>query len=250
MAMSITASGKRTKATIRMVVGLALLLFGCALAGAPKVGATPPPAPYVLRTIPVGNGPDAISSDGTHVWVANGTDGTVTEIDAATGTVIGTPIPVGSGPAAISSDGKDVWVADNPISNALAGPPQTVTEINAAGAVVGSISVLSHPRGISSDGTHVWVANWYPEDVVTELKAPSGTLVGSTGAGPALNVSSDGTYVWVSDSAGGVLKIDASTMGHFVGRERRLGGELRLQHRNEDRRCDRHCGRLSDPGWG
>ena len=41
--------------------------------------------------------PTGVSSDGTHVWVANGGDGTVSEIDASTGTVVST-IPVGSDP--------------------------------------------------------------------------------------------------------------------------------------------------------
>jgi YVTN family beta-propeller protein len=34
--------------------------------------------------------PVAVSSDGTHVWVANYISGTVTELDAATGAVVQT----------------------------------------------------------------------------------------------------------------------------------------------------------------
>ncbi len=69
-----------------------------------------------------------MSSDGTHVWVTNAVDGnaaagTVSEIDASTGTVVNT-ITVGSAgsyPPGVSSDGTHVWVA-----NAAAG---TVSEI-------------------------------------------------------------------------------------------------------------------------
>ena len=52
-----------------------------------------------------------MSSDGTDVWVTNATDGTVSEIDAASGTVVNT-IPVGNAPLGVSSDGTHVWVAN------------------------------------------------------------------------------------------------------------------------------------------
>ena len=41
----------------------------------------------VVQTIGVGSAPDGVSSDGTHVWVANTEDDTVTELDASTGAV-------------------------------------------------------------------------------------------------------------------------------------------------------------------
>ena len=43
-----------------------------------------------LPSYPVGNDPDAISSDGTHVWVANDADTrrSVTELSASTGGVV------------------------------------------------------------------------------------------------------------------------------------------------------------------
>ena len=52
-----------------------------------------------------------MSSDGTHVWVANYGSDTVSEINASSGTVEGT-IPVGEGPDGVSSDGTHVWVAN------------------------------------------------------------------------------------------------------------------------------------------
>ena len=51
----------------------------------------------VVNTITVGSEPYGVSSDGTHVWVANCGGDTVSEIDASTGTVVNT-IPVGSNP--------------------------------------------------------------------------------------------------------------------------------------------------------
>ncbi len=61
---------------------------------------------------PVGSYPESVSSDGTHVWVTNVGEGTVSEIEASSGTVIHT-IPVGTGALGVSSDGTHVWVTND-----------------------------------------------------------------------------------------------------------------------------------------
>jgi DNA-binding beta-propeller fold protein YncE len=58
-------------------------------------------------------GPDAVSSDGTHIWVANGTGETLTELDAASGALV--QVLSASRyrfdiPCAVSANGGDVWV--------------------------------------------------------------------------------------------------------------------------------------------
>ena len=107
----------------------------------------------------MGDDPDAISSDGTHVWVANYNDNTVTELDASTGSVVQT-IGVGNEPDGVSSDGTHVWVTN-------AGQHGDRAR-RFDGSVVQTIAVGSDPNGVSSDGTHVWVAN-YGDTTVTEL---------------------------------------------------------------------------------
>ena len=62
------------------------------------IGVCSASAAAVVKTIKVGSGPAGVSSDGTHVWVANCGGGAVSEIDASTGTVVST-ITVGSGPS-------------------------------------------------------------------------------------------------------------------------------------------------------
>src|SRR5262249_58331827 len=56
----------------------------------------------VLAVIPVGNQPFgvAVSPDGSKVYVANENSNTVSVIDTATNTVVGSPIPVGRAPVA------------------------------------------------------------------------------------------------------------------------------------------------------
>ena len=62
------------------------------------------------------NDPDAIASDGTHVWVANAAGDSVTELSASTGALV--KVISGSAykfddPDAITSDGTHVWVAND-----------------------------------------------------------------------------------------------------------------------------------------
>ena len=128
--------------------------------------------------------PAGVSSDGTHVWVANYAENTVSEIEASSGTVIHT-IPVGSFPTGVSSDGVHVWVANY--------TENTVSEIEASsGTVIRTIPVGSLPIGVSSDGVHVWVTNW-GEGTVSEIEASSGTVIHTIPVAGATSVSSDGT---------------------------------------------------------
>ncbi len=150
--------------------------------------------------------PFGVSSDGTHVWVANSADNTVTELDASTGAVIQT-IAVGIEPEGVSSDGTHVWVTNS--------GTDTVTELDAStGAVIQTITVGREPFGVSSDGTHVWVAN-SADGTVTELDASTGAVIQTitVGSNPA-GVSSDGTHVWVTNDVFGgntVTELDAFT---------------------------------------
>jgi DNA-binding beta-propeller fold protein YncE len=66
----------------------------------------------VVGSFPSGSGPFAIAFDGTHTWVANSTDNTVTRLNLD-GTVNGLgPIPVGTTPEGIASDGTHMWVTN------------------------------------------------------------------------------------------------------------------------------------------
>jgi YVTN family beta-propeller protein len=186
---------------IGVLVAAVAVAAGC-------VGVSSAAAEGVIRTIPVGHRPFAVSSDGADVWVANREENTVGEIEASSGTVIRT-IPVGSEPSGVSSDGTHVWVTDH--------SADTVSEIEASsGAVIRTIGVGHVPLGVSSDGTHVWVANFGGESgafTVSEIEASSGTVIRSipVGSDPS-GVSSDGTHVWVTNSFGStVSEIEASS---------------------------------------
>ena len=130
------------------------LLLGVALTTAVISGAPRASAATVVQTIPVGRNPLGISSDGTHVWVANEGDSTVTEIDALTGAVVQT-IGVGSQPTGVSSDDGAVW-----LTNTGQSFPKRIQCLKPGEPWgLGGIGIFNSPSGISYDGTHAWVTN-------------------------------------------------------------------------------------------
>ncbi len=70
------------------------------------------PTLHAGAPVEVGNGPIGVAVANGTVWVANGDDGTVTRLDAATGARRGPDIAVGRGPIAVELQGDDVWVLD------------------------------------------------------------------------------------------------------------------------------------------
>jgi hypothetical protein len=120
--------------------------------------------------------PNAVTTDGSHVWVTNaqGGVGSVTELNAATGTVVRVLTAARYefiDPVAIAADGTRVWVANF----------DSVTEVNAVtGALIqvfaGPRYGVNSPSAIAVDGASVWVAN-AGGNSVTELNAATGTLV-------------------------------------------------------------------------
>src|SRR5665213_42208 len=90
-------------------IGFAGLVLLCVTLSASLASqATGALAAAVTQTISVGNCPQAVSADGTYVWVANYCDSSVTELNSSTGSIVQT-IHVGRHPIAISSDRTHVW---------------------------------------------------------------------------------------------------------------------------------------------
>jgi hypothetical protein len=149
----------------------------------------------MVGTYPVGSGADGVLFDGTNIWVANTIDGTVTKLSTG-GTPLGT-YTVGSQPWGIAFDGTNIWVTNRGSRN--------VTVLGAStGALVGTYQVGTGPYGIAFDGTNMWVAN-DNDGTVTELVAGTGALVGTYPVGSSpVGVAFDGTNIWVADQTNGV----------------------------------------------
>jgi DNA-binding SARP family transcriptional activator/ABC-type transport system substrate-binding protein len=115
-------------------------------------------------SIPVGQGPSAITIGRSAVWVANAIDGTVMSIDPVSRTVIHR-FSVGHAPAAIVEADRSVWIA-----NAGDG---TLTRIDERTGRRASIAVGGSPQALVVADGKVWVSVQPP----LTAKPSGGTLV-------------------------------------------------------------------------
>ena len=163
----------------------------------------------------VGSGPmnAAVTPDGSQAWIVNSSSNSVSVIDTATNTVIGSPIAVGTEPLgiALSPNGATAWVANhNGDSLSIVDTSTRVVTATITG------SGLSSPRQLafSPSGSEVWVTNSGANQVlVFNATTRAQTHAITTGVSPVpLAFSPDGSRVWVGNSAGNsVTTINAST---------------------------------------
>jgi len=169
------------------------------------------PATHAVQTIPVGTDPAAVTVTGQDAWVANSGDGTVSQINTTTNTVV-QKIPVGNIPVAIASGPSGVWVANQ--------GDDTVDRIDpAAGAVTRrNIGVGGLPDGIAVGRDAVWVAN-SEDGTVTRIDPDTGQPGGPmpVGAGPA-GIVVTAAAVWVANS----LDLTVSRLDPATGRQKAL----------------------------
>ena len=103
-----------------------------------------------------GDTPIALAFDGAHIWVADATGNSVTELNASDGSKVGTFTAGGdfNHPFALAFDGAHIWVA-NYYGN-------SVTEFNASdGSKIGTFTAggyTTFPYALAFDGAHIWVA--------------------------------------------------------------------------------------------
>ncbi len=80
--------------------------------------------PLASRSIAVGQGPEGVTSNGTHIFVANQFSNTVTKLRASDGALAGT-FAVGHCPVALAFDGAYIWVANYLSNNVMKLDPST-----------------------------------------------------------------------------------------------------------------------------
>ena len=169
-----------------------------------------------VAAIPVGAHSDkeAISPDGTSVYVANNFSDSVSVIDTATNAVVAT-IPVGAGPdgVAFSPDGSLVYVANN--ANAANG--NSISVINTASrTVVSSIPTGTNPSllAVTPDGKFIYLT-FELSNIVSVISTATQAVVANVVVGPNpfdVAISPDGKFVYVTVSrANSVAAIATST---------------------------------------
>src|SRR5208282_5929591 len=184
---------------------------GSALATAFPTTATQPtalparPVPEVAPTyFGIGKFAAFMVSDGRSIWVAIGSNNTVTKVRASDGAVLGTFV-AGKDPRGVALDGDNIWVAnlgDN-----------TVRKLRASdGSGLGLYHVGSEPNGIAFDGANIWVANSGSNDVV-KLRASDGIVLADIAVGSnPYAISFDGVNIWITNQrSDNIMKVNART---------------------------------------
>ena len=163
-----------------------------------------------VAVISVGNGPAGIAAtpDGKRVYVANGTDSTVSVIDAVAFTVI-TTLPVCTHPQgiAVSPDGKLVYVTCQ-IAGALSAIRTSDNSVTA------TISMpAAQPVGVvfSPDSSRAYVAQNFAQAVAV-IDTASAKAVASIALPPqssplGIAVSPDGKTLYVANSVGNTVSV-------------------------------------------
>jgi hypothetical protein len=190
--------------------------------------------------------PAAVAVQGSHVWVANlGAQthtgftgfGSVTELDASTGTALKTIPGSKTGityPVSFAISGPYVWVVDGGYKGGLGGVTRIDTRTGTSFTKTGGNYGFVRPATIAIAGGHVWVLNnpYRGGLSVTEMNASDGSLVQILSGSQydfgsyvnlfgyrAAGVAAAGNRVWVADPDGGsnghgaVTEINARTGG-------------------------------------
>lgn len=150
-------------------------------------------------TFDTGVAPHGVAFDGTHVWVANHNDRSVSRIDPATGTRV--DYLIGGGPYGVAFDGTYIWVANN--------WDDTVSRIDPATGASVEFDTGGEPYGVAFDGTHIWVTNWWTPSV-SKMNPTTGARTDYPMTNSPYGVAYDGSHIWVAYS-NKVSKIDPAT---------------------------------------
>jgi hypothetical protein len=147
-----------------------------------------------------------VAYDGTYIWAANNSQGSISRLRASDGACVPVAGPGTSGPAGACSvmlgsgndaagvafDGTHVWATNRPTNS--------VFKIRASdGTLVSSYPVGASPFGVAFDGANIWVTNTASNNV-TKLRASDGSLLGiyPTGAYP-IGIAFDGDNMWITN---------------------------------------------------
>jgi YVTN family beta-propeller protein len=133
---------------------------------------TQPPPTVTTAANSLGDNPIGIAFDGTNLWTANfGPPGSVSIIDAGTYSV--TNVTTGfTFPQGILYDGAHIWVTDG------AG---TLLKLDAAGAILQTVTVGTLPQFPVFDGTNIWVPN-ENSNSITVVQASTGNVLATISA--------------------------------------------------------------------
>ena len=182
-------------------------------------------SPIAVGTNPVGV---AVTPDGKTVYVTNEGDGTVSVINTATNTVIGSPINVGCPIAncgrkttnipsgiAVTPDGSKVYVGNlgaPGYASVIATASNTVTTINTKKATTGV--------AVTPNGSKVYLGSLNGAVLAIDVATNSlghGSTIGVGSGSEGVAVTPDGSKVYVADSAVGTVSVINTATNKVIG---------------------------------
>jgi hypothetical protein len=163
------------------------------------INPTQAPGAVTVAASNLGNLPIDIAFDGTHLWTANDSGSVSIITPQASPPYPVTTVTTGfSEPNGIVYDGANIWVADFNAGKLL--------KLNAAGAIVQTVTVGVQPAFPVFEGANIWVPN-FSSNSVTVVQASTGNVVATIGAdannhlsGPT-RASFDGERIMVTNQS-------------------------------------------------
>ena len=176
-----------------------------------------------LGTATVGPGSTGIRSDGTDVWVQDGSDGTVRRIRGSDMKLLDTWTGAASGRGLLCLAGKVLITgSDSPGELYFIDPLQPPGAVTVVATNLGNVA-----KGLAFDGTRIWTANNGSVSIVTPGDTIPWTVTTvTTGFKNTFGPTFDGTNIWVTNnvdhtllklnSAGGILQTVTVGSGPFM----------------------------------
>ena len=202
------------------------------------------PESRTTAPIGVGQSPLGVAAGGGFVWVVNGGDRTVSQVNAEAAEVVGNPIQVGNGATRAAFGEGSLWVVNTfdltlsridpdtarvtktiplgvPPTDVAAGEGAvwvtsestgTLVRIDpAAGRVAETIAVGNGPTSVTTGGGGVWIAN-PPDRTVTRVDVHSLEVSKFAFESPPTTLAWAGGTLWVGGADSSMLRLDKS--GH------------------------------------
>ncbi len=157
--------------------------------------------------------PSGITTDGTHIWVADANNHRIVKRDAATLAYVSKIGSLGSGddqfyyPWGITTDGTHIWVADRYNHRIVKRDAATLAYVSKIGSLGSGDDQFYYPSGITTDGTHIWVADTSNHRIVKRSADDLSYIskIGTLGSGndqfySPFGIATDGNYIWVADT--------------------------------------------------
>jgi hypothetical protein len=142
----------------------------------------------------VGDLPHQVVFDGTDVWVANFTSGTVMRIRTSDGKLLDTWTGATNALGVVAAMGRIFITGQtNPGSLYMIDPTQPAGVVTTVSSGMGN-----QPQGIAFDGSRIWTANLSGSVSIVSLNPTTVTMV-STGFFQPYGILYDGAAVWVTD---------------------------------------------------